>query len=155
MNDQDDSISHPDELRPEDPIAGESPYEILGVDHDTDAAGLRSAFRSLLRRVEGNPEREKVSAAFDALICPRTRLALDLVTPRESRLYDEILRRYGSVSFELATDDFAPLLMRASDVDRGDPFTDFEVPDVPKVVFENMLPAPPRGDELVVPDRRK
>jgi len=155
MNDQDDSRTHPDELRPEDPIVGESPYEILGVDHDTDAAGLRSAFRSQLRRIEDEPEREEVSAAFDALIRPRTRLALDLLTPRESRLYDEIVRRFGAVSFELATDDFAPLLMRASDVEWGEPFTDFEVPEVPKVVFENMLPAPPRGDELVVPDRRK
>jgi hypothetical protein len=45
--------------------------------------------------------------------------------------------------------------MHASDVEWGDPFTDFDVPDVPNVVFENMLPAPPRGDELVVPDRRK
>jgi hypothetical protein len=137
------------------PPAPASPYEILGVDRDTDAAGLRSALRSLLRRARTDEERQKARAAFEALTRPRTRLTLDLFTPRETRLYDEIVRRYGTVRFELVPDDLAPLLMHASDVEWGDPFTDFDVPDVPNVVFENMLPAPPRGDELVVPDRRK
>jgi len=155
MSDQHDTKTPPGELPPDDPLTGESPYEVLGVDHDTDAAGLRSAFRSLLRRIESGRDREQAKAAFDALTSPRTRLTLDLFAPRESRLYDEIVRRYGAVRFDLGTEDSAPLLMHASDLEWGEPFTDFEVPEVPRVVFENMLPAPPRGDELVVPDRRK
>jgi hypothetical protein len=155
MSEEDETKTRSSDQPPGDPIAGPSPYEILGVDRDADTAGLRSALRSLLRRAETEQEREKAKAAFDALTHPRTRLTLDLFTPRESRLYDDIVRRYSSVRFELVPDDVAPLLLQASDIEWGEPFTDFEVPEVPKVVFENMLPAPPRGDELVVPDRRK
>ncbi|MFA6955095.1 MAG: hypothetical protein WC538_04400 [Thermoanaerobaculia bacterium] len=155
MSEQDETNTMSGQWPSGGPIAGQSPYDILGVDRDADAAGLRSALRSLLRRAGTDQEREMAEAAFDALTRPRVRLTLDLFAPRESRLYDEIVRRYASVRFELVPDDVAPLLMQASDMECGEPFTDFEVPDVPRVVFENMLPAPPRGDELVVPDRRK
>lgn len=138
-----------------DPLAGSSPHEVLGVDRDTDTAGLRSAFRSLTRRVESDEARENARAAFEALARPQSRLTLDLLTPRESRLHDEIVRRYGGVRFELMPEDFEPMTTSASDLEWGEPFAGFEVPDVPKVLFENMLPAPPRGDELVVPERRK
>jgi hypothetical protein len=37
----------------------------------------------------------------------------------------------------------------------GDPVDEFTVPAVPKVIFESMMPPPPREDELVVPDRKK
>lgn len=133
----------------------ESPYEILGVDRDTDAAGIRSAFRSLARRCADEPERRRLERALEALTSPRERLVLDLFTPRESRLHEEIVRRYEAVTFELAPADAAPLLMLASDLESADPVEEFEVPPVPVVVFESMLPAPLRGDELVVPDRRK
>lgn len=155
MNDRNETKTLPGGPHPGNPGAGERPYDVLGVGRDSDSAGLRSAFRSRMRHAENDEESEKVRVAFDALSRPRTRLMLDLFTPRESRLYDEIVRRYGAVRFELPPDDLAPLLMRASDVEWGEPFADFEVPEVPRVVFESMLPSPPRGDELVVPDRRK
>lgn len=138
-----------------DPFAGESPYAILGVDRDSDDAGIRSAFRARLRRAVDEGERQTVRDAHEALARPRSRLLHDLFAPRDTRLHEEIVRRYGAVGFELEPNDSSTLLMHASDLAWGDPVGDFEVPDVPKVVFESMLPAPPRGDELVVPDRRK
>jgi hypothetical protein len=140
---------------PGDPLAEGNPYATLGVDRDADMAGVRSAFRAKLRRAESDEERAALHEALDALTHPRSRLLLDLFAPRESRLHDEIVRRYGALVFELEPDDLSPLLMCASDLEWGDPVDDFEVPGVPRVVFESMLPAPPRGDELVVPDRRK
>jgi DnaJ-class molecular chaperone len=155
MSDAIDTTTKDGAGTPADPFDGASPYEILGVDRDADLAAIRSAFRRLTRNAADAEARHRLAGAFDALTRPRRRLMLDLLTPAIEGQHMEIVRRYGSVRMETSAGNVAIPMMEASDLGRGDLTADFEVPDVPRVVFESMLPAPLRGDELVVPDRRK
>ncbi|MBI2213773.1 MAG: hypothetical protein HYU52_09010 [Acidobacteria bacterium] len=138
-----------------DPFAGDNPYTVLGVDRESDIAGIRAAYRAKLRQTENERERQLLHDAFETLTRPRSRLLRDLFAPRESRRHEQIMLRYGAVRFELEPHDVSSLLMHASDLEWGGAASQLEVPRVPKVVFESMLPSPPRGDELVVPDRKK
>ena len=147
----------PDEL---DLLGGrfgrENPYELLELDRDAEPARVRAALRSILKRAApGDENAARAQAAADQLLDPRRRLAIDLFTVRESRLFDEIVRRYADAQLELVPEDVVTEMMRASDLEWGDPVDEFEVPQVPKVCFESMMPAPARDDELVVPDRKK
>lgn len=139
-----------------DPFAEESPYAILGLDRNADLSKVRSALRVARRRAERiGGSWAKAKTAADALCDPRRRLAIDLFAVHETKLHQEIVRRYADVRLELVPDDIVPLMMQASDLCWGDPVDEFSVPAVPKVIFESMMPAPPREDELVVPDRKK
>lgn len=140
----------------DDPFAEESPYAILGLDRNADLSKVKSALRVARKRAERSGGNwRKAEAAADALSDPRRRLAIDLFAVHETMLHREIVRRYADVQFELVPDDIVPLMMQASDLAWGDPVDDFTVPAVPKVIFESMMPPPPREDELVVPDRKK
>ena len=139
-----------------DPFAEESPYAVLGLDRDADLAKVSSSRRAAQKRAErGSEDWLRAQAAAEALSDPRRRLAIDLFTIHETRLHEEIVRRYAAVQFELVPDDIVTPMMQASDLAWGDPIDDFTLPAVPRVIFENMMPAPAREDELVVPDRKK
>ncbi|MGK2858856.1 MAG: hypothetical protein ACSLFQ_16785 [Thermoanaerobaculia bacterium] len=133
-----------------------SPYEILGLDRNADLAMVRWSLRAAQRRAERNGEAwTRAETASETLSDPRSRLAIDLFTVNETRLHDEIVRRYADVQFELVPEDIVTPMMQASDLAWGDPVDDFLVPAVPNVVFESMLPTPSGENEIVVPDRRK
>lgn len=156
MSDSDDENVALEPACDDDPFAEESPYAILGLDRNADLSKVKSALRVARRRAErGGESWTKAKAAADALSDPRRRLAIDLFAVHETMLHQEIVRRYADVQFELVPDDIVPLMMQASDLVWGDPVDDFTVPAVPKVIFESMMPPPPREDELVVPDRKK
>ncbi|MCM2316216.1 MAG: hypothetical protein NDJ92_13800 [Thermoanaerobaculia bacterium] len=139
-----------------DPFAEESPYEVLGLDRDADLAKVTASLRAVQKRAErGSEDWLRAQAAAEILSDPRRRLAVDLFTIHETRLHEEIVRRYRNVQFELVPDDIVTPMMQASDLAWGDPVGDFTRPAFPRVIFENMLPAPAREDELVVPDRKK
>ena len=146
----------PDAIFSNDPFAEENPYEVLGLDRNADRAKIKSSYRAIQKRAKRGEETwMKAQLANEALTKPRKRLAIDLFTVRETRLHQEIVRRYGELRFELVPRDIVPQLMQASDLEWGDPTGDFAVPQVPRVIFETMMPAPPRENELGVPDRKK
>lgn len=150
------STNVPDANFSNDPFAEENPYDVLGLDRNADRAKIKSSYRALQKRAKrGDETWMKAQIANEALTKPRKRLAIDLFTVYETRLHQEIVRRYSEVRFDLVPKDIVPQLMQASDLEWGDLVEDFEVPSVPRVIFESMMPAPPREDELVVPDRKK
>lgn len=156
MSNPSDGKKIPDANFSSDPFAGENPYEVLGLDRNADRAKIKSSYRAIQKRAKrGDETWINAQIANEALTKPRKRLEIDLFTVHETRLYQEIVRRYSEVRFDLVPEDIVPQLMQASDLEWGDPTAEFHVPAVPRVSFESMMPAPPREDELVVPDRRK
>lgn len=156
MRESNDDDSVRDQSLDGDPFAEESPYEVLGLERDADLAKVGSSLRAAQRRAErGSEDWQQAQAAAEALSDPRRRLTIDLFTVHETRLHEEIVRRYADVQFELVPEDIVTPMMQASDLAWGDPIDDFTLPAFPKVIFESMMPAPARDDELVVPDRKK
>jgi hypothetical protein len=156
MRDSNDDDSVRDQGLDGDRFEEDSPYEVLGLDRDADLAKVGWSLRAAQRRAgRGSEAWLRAQAAATALSDPRRRLASDLFTFHETRLHEEIVRRYAAVQFELVPDDIVTPMMQASDLAWGDPIDDFTLPAVPRVIFETMMPAPAREDELVVPDRKK
>lgn len=134
-----------------DPYASESPYDVLGVDRDDDRSKIKSAYRAIQKRARRGDELwTKAQVANEGLTKPKKRLLVDLFIVLERRAWDEIVRRYGDLSFEIVPSNLAPLLLRATDVEWGTVTDDFAQPAVPKVTFVRTIPGPPDADEDVV-----
>jgi len=134
-----------------DPYSEEDPYQVLGVARDADRAKIKAAYRNLQKRARrGDDVWTKAQVANESLTKPKKRLLVDLFVLSELRLYDEIVRRYGEVSFEAVPRDLAPLLLRVSDLEWGSMTDDFSVPDLPRIVFSRLSPRPLETDEEIV-----
>jgi hypothetical protein len=143
----------PDPLRFEnDPWAEGDPYELLGLPPGASRADVKSAYRALQKRSKrGDAAWTAAQVANERLTKPKSRLELDLFTLSEERKWEELVRLYAEVSFDLLPKDLAPLLAHAADAEWVDPLADFSVPPSPKLRFEPIDTAP--GEIVELPRR--
>ena len=139
-----------------DPFAEENPYTVLGVDRSADRSIVKKAYRALQRKAKrGDQLWMKIQHANESLTKPAKRLKTDLFVVYERKMYNEIQRRYRDVSFDLVPEDLTPSLVAVSDLSWGETEDCFELPAVPKVEFEEMVPEPPSRSEVFLIGRRK
>lgn len=139
-----------------DPFAEENPYSVLGVDRSADRSVVKKAYRALQRKAKRGDELwMKIQHANESLTKPAKRLKTDLFVVYERKLYNEIQKRYGDVSFDLVPEDLTPALVAVSDLSWAETADCFELPEVPKTEFEEMVPDPPSHSEVFLIGRRK
>ena len=136
-----------------DPWAEGDPFEQLGLPPGASRADVKAAYRALQKKARRGDELwTKAQVANERLTKPKSRLEVDFFTLAEERKWEELVRLYGDVSFDLVPKDLSPLFVNACGPASGDPVEDFSVPAAPKLRFEPLdVPVPP----LVELPRRK